>query len=204
MVNAIMSFFTNLTSADYVDISCALILLLCILVGISRGISGELAWFISLAASLAVGFWIYVPGATTLGNLEFMKKNPQFTSLIAFCIAALAGLILFLALIFLLKNILKISLDPIWDKLLGLLAGAFNGIMVLAIVFTLAMILPQESQRELFCKQSRAGKIIIPKLMIIFKSEMLQENETKPKKNSKQTSISNQPVENSLTMYVHS
>jgi uncharacterized membrane protein required for colicin V production len=159
-----MDFLGRLTSGDYVDIVCAGLVLICVGVGLRRGISGELSRLLGLILGAAAGYWIYVPGAETMAGMDFLKSNPQFASLIAFCVALLAGLVCFLLLTYLFTHIIKIVLDPIWDRSLGLIAGLLNAAILLSVVFTLAMILPDPSQRALLCEQSRAGRFATPYL----------------------------------------
>ena len=178
LLNAVQDFFSRLTPANYVDIACAGLVLLFVVIGFVRGISGELSRLLSLAAGAAVGYWIYVPGVETLSSLEYLRKSPQFTSLIAFCVALLGGLILFLLLNLMLGRIIKIVLDPAWDRSLGMLAGVINAAILLALVFTLAMILPQPSHRELLCRESRIGRMATPLLERMLGSAGMPEKET--------------------------
>jgi hypothetical protein len=65
---------------------------------------------------------------------------------------------------YILKQVIKIVLDPFWDGALGLIAGALNAAIFLALIFTLAMILPDTAQRDLLCEQSRTGRFVAPRL----------------------------------------
>lgn len=160
----LMVFFSRLTSGDYVDIACAGLILLCVGIGLTRGISGELSRLLSLALGATAGYWIYIPGVQTMAGLEYLKKNPQFASLIAFCVALLGGLACFLLLNYILGHIIKIVIATFLDRSLGLIAGLLNAVILLALAFTLASILPDKAQRDVFCRQSRAGRYITPHL----------------------------------------
>jgi uncharacterized membrane protein required for colicin V production len=160
----LMDFFSRLTSGDYVDITCAGLVLVCAGIGLARGISGELSRLVSLALGATAGYWIFVPGVQTLADLEYFRKSPQFSGLIAFCVALLGGLICFLLLNYILSRIIKIAISTPLDRLLGLIAGLLNATILLALAFTLALILPEPSQRELLCRQSRVGRFATPRL----------------------------------------
>lgn len=145
-----------------VDILALALLIFCAVRGAFRGLTGELARVAGLLAALATGYFC----TGMIGSL-IMKLFPEDSSrllrtivLIAAVVAVLTATALFVR--WLIDRSLKLLLDQPANALLGIVAGALRGVMlILAFFLAMSTVSFGAVGRGLF-EHSVAGKTALP------------------------------------------
>lgn len=154
--------FESLTPADWVDLVCALIVLVGMIQGAFRGFSGEISRLLALLAALAAAFWLRAPLGRILAAHTRLAETPGEAQLVVFVLVFLAALLAALLLRRLLGRFVRLVVTPTTDLLLGILAGGTRMAIVLLVVLAAWSWLPASDSRTLVLYHARTGRLLAP------------------------------------------
>ncbi len=141
----------ELTTLDWVLVG--LVALLAV-IGLFRGISGELGSLLGLGAALAAGYFLYGVAQECALSCGLGQNNEAFhkgaSLVIDFVFALIAGGLVR----HLVKRFVSFLIGGVLDKFLGLLAGTLKGCIVLALLTGVGIVAPGEHQGGFFASHS--------------------------------------------------
>lgn len=152
----------NLFPFNIVDVAAFLLILVGLIRGFVKGLSGELAGLFSAAAAFA-GAWY---GYTPLGHFLMGKTilSERATMAVAFVLTLIGAYLAARLLRLILKSLMEFSFKGKIEKIGGLLAGGIRMTVVFAAFALLMTLCPQESLRRLFVEESVLGRFVSEKL----------------------------------------
>lgn len=149
-----------------VDIVIVALLLVGILRGTTRGLSGELASIISIAAAVFAGWYLYRP----LG--EYLSSTMEWSDLqadtLAFIIIIVAALILMMLVRRMLKAIMKFSFEGALERGGGALFGFVRYAVLMAALLVAIAVFGEGRLREQVVDESLIGRHAIAHLMPLY------------------------------------
>ncbi|MDI6774615.1 MAG: CvpA family protein [Verrucomicrobiota bacterium] len=141
-----------------VDIGAVVLLILGVLLGFSRRLSGELTCLISVVAAFVVGLFLCRPLTDWFLALE--RLGPQPARVLAFLAAlVVAGVLMILARLGLARAI-RVVFSEQADRLLGALAGLVRSLVLIAVIFIVANLVPSEFLNRQFGEASAIGRVV--------------------------------------------
>jgi uncharacterized membrane protein required for colicin V production len=148
------------TLYNAVDIAAAAYLILGLLVGLKRGLSGELARLASAAVTLALTLHYYAGLADYLARNTRLAQHEALARPLAFFILALCSGLFFLTLRLILQHLMKITFNPKIDRAAGLLAGGARAVATVALVVLALGLWPSSFLRRVFREESAVGRTL--------------------------------------------
>ena len=149
-------------SFNFVDAVVAVILLVGLLGGLKRGLSGELSRLLMYVIAGYAAWKYAAPGA----NLVMEKSNatPERAYLIAFT-GILAGsfVVMFLART-VLRNILDFAFKGKIERMGGAICGVAKSAVIASVLLLLAGMVPDPTVRRLVAEESFAGRVVHDRL----------------------------------------
>ena len=150
-----MSFFTEMFYP--LDIVCAVFVLLVMMSGLCRGLSGELALLLTLLFLLGAFYFFYPPLSQGVVRHFGEKFSVRVLRVGVALFLGLSVFILSFPLHLLLRKMMKISMGVLPDKIWGAAMGLVFG-LVIGISFFLALSLaPSEKIRTFIVEKSAIG-----------------------------------------------
>ncbi len=153
----------GLPTSDWVDIGCAVTVLISIGVGSHRGLSSEMPLGVGWFCGLLAAWYAWAPAHTFYAGLRFMENEPEFlftvTALTVVLLAWGVSVLFSRGLRLLAVNVEKTPADYV----LGTVVGVIRAFLLLLIVT--AILLSETfwvDGHEIFCHQSRTGKMFSP------------------------------------------
>lgn len=156
------SLLAKLSAAEWIDIACVAVLVFFITADALRGLSATLAQIAALVVSFKLSFFIY-PYAVSL------VCGSGTGGVIVLQIAAFALTLVFLYIIYrlvsyILAKVVHVILVAPIDNVLGALAGALKGILVIFVVFSAVLLVTGGGYGGTAFAKSRTGRSLVAPL----------------------------------------
>lgn len=142
-----------------VDIAAVILMLLCAIRGLRRGLSGELASALSLLSAFVLAMYFWRPLLSWIEENTLLEQGSAKAA--AFVATFFLGLVLILVLGALLKRIISVAIKDEADKVGGFFAGIVRSVVIVAIVFLLMNLVPSEYLNRKFGEESLIGRALI-------------------------------------------
>ncbi len=139
-----------------IDILFGLFVFLFVVGGLHRGLSGELAHVLTLAA-LLFGVWFGFPHLTQLAADYWTGATPWMAKTAAGIVLGLAALLFFVLVQAVLRKLLRSGMEDLSDRLTGALFGLLRGILTGLAVLVVLSLIPNESLYNRISKKSSIG-----------------------------------------------
>jgi len=153
--------YAPLTLGTLVDVLAVMVLLFFLSRGLIRGVSDELARIMGFVGGAWAGVALYSHIQATFSSLTGTTSSAAL-AITSLALTLLAGFITGLAVRCVFTAMFQVVILQPADAVLGLAAGAVYAAVILAVVFSLAMIVPLKPVQRLFTEQSRVGQQICP------------------------------------------
>ncbi len=148
----------QIRSFNIVDIIALIIILLGSIRGLIRGLSAEIAGFISTITALCMGLYFFRPfGSWFLENTRLTKWSAHA---VAFVVTIIAAIIAMALLRSAMKYIIKIVVNPKADRLGGLIAGFISSSIIIIIIFMTVNMLNDKYWNRIFKEKSFIGSMV--------------------------------------------
>lgn len=144
---------------DLVDIAAFVAVALMMLMGIRRGLSGELAGMVSAVAGFLFGVLFF--SAIVDWMMEHSRLGYESARLVTFVAVMLISISVMLVLRIVLHMLLKLAIDKKTDRWGGGLAGVLKGVIIVLAIFVLMILSPVESARRTFGDKSMIGVLLL-------------------------------------------
>jgi membrane protein required for colicin V production len=142
-----------------VDIGALIILLLGAIIGLKRGLSGEIARFVGTIIAFCLGIFFYKPFGMWL--VEHTRLGEKPAHVIAFVLMVAAVLLVTLLVRLILRSIMKISFEGNIERIGGLLAGFIRATVLVLIIFVVMNMWPHEYLTRIFGEESVIGRMVV-------------------------------------------
>jgi uncharacterized membrane protein required for colicin V production len=153
----LLSAVPALSAAGWVDAVCAVLLVVAVVVGSVRGLTGELSRLFALATALAVVSLAYAPIRENL-----LPDDGEGSRILAFAgavlLAAVAGAVVRWGA----SRFLRMLVGQPADGIAGAVLAAFSTAIVLLMAFSFARLLPIPAVQETVFERSVAGRVALP------------------------------------------
>ena len=144
---------------NMIDILAIIVLLLGILLGFRRRLSGELAHLISMVVAFLVGFFSYQPLGQWL--LENSRLGPRAAQAAVFVFTIILASLAMVLVRTLLKRILSVVLEEETDKMAGGVAGFVKSVLLILIIFLFMNMIPHAYLNRVFGEESAIGRGVL-------------------------------------------
>ncbi|MBR0056784.1 MAG: CvpA family protein [Kiritimatiellae bacterium] len=146
-----MAFISSISASDWIDITCAALVLFFAAYDARRGLSATLAQIAALVLSFKLAFVIFPRASAAVGG-----------GIAGAILAAVAAVAVFLLLRYAIAKVAHVILMPPIDNILGALTGAAKALLLLlAAFFAVALGTGKSYSKTPFAK-SRAGSRVLP------------------------------------------
>jgi membrane protein required for colicin V production len=153
--------YAPLTFGTLVDVLAVMVLLFFLSRGLIRGVSDELARIMGFVGGAWAGVAFYPHIQAAFSALTGTTSSAAI-AIMSLALTLLAGFITGLTVRCVFNAMFQVVILQPADAVLGLAAGAVYAAVILAVVFSLAMIVPLKPVQRLFTEQSRVGQQICP------------------------------------------
>lgn len=144
---------------NIIDIAAIAIIILGIIQGYRRRLSGELAHLISVVAAFSIGLFFFRPAGNWF--TEHTRLTDQGAHVVAFITTMLASIIVMTLLRIVLGRIMKVVIEPEADRTGGAIAGFFRASVFVVIVFIIMNMWPHDYLNRIFGEQSLIGSAVV-------------------------------------------
>jgi uncharacterized membrane protein required for colicin V production len=153
----------HLPSVNVIDIAVLIIIGVNLIIGIRRGLSGELAALVGTVAAFGLGAHLLSPfGAWLNGHTRLGERPAQA---LAFISVAVGVIIVMILLRLLLGKLMKISFEPTLDKIGGFAAGLIRSCVLVLIIVVSVLMCPNDYLNRKFGEESVVGRSIAKYVM---------------------------------------
>jgi len=149
----------SLPAPNVVDIAVLIIVVASAIVGIRRGLSGELAHVVSLVVAFILGLYCYSP--FSLWIIDHTRLTYQPARALAFITTVLAAAVAMILLRSLLKRIMKVAIEQGIDKAAGCVAGFVRSCIFVIIVVLIMNMWPNDYLNRVFGEESIIGTVVL-------------------------------------------
>ena len=149
----------HLPSFNAVDIVALIYLVIGVLVGVHRGLSEELARFISMVIAFGIALFAYRPVA--LWMIQHTRLEAPQARALAFLATVVGALIVMLLLRLALKRFMQFAFEEGTEKVGGGIAGFAGSAIAVVIVFLAVNLWPHEYLNRHFGKESLIGRLVV-------------------------------------------
>ncbi len=163
----------NFPVPNVVDIVALAVITLGSLLGIKRGLSGELARLLSVTAAFIFGIEFCNPFGTWL--VEHSRLGVRSAYAFAFLVTIVVAFIILLVLRFTLKRVIKVVIAEEFDRIGGLIAGFISSVLIVVIVLLGINLWPHDYLNRVFGSESIIGRGTLRMVPAVRKE--LEENE---------------------------
>lgn len=146
---------------NIVDFVALIFIVIGAFIGYRRGLSGELAQLISMAAAFVLSLFLYHPLGSWLHENTQLYDRPQLARALAYFATIVVATIAMVLLRFLLKRIMQVVIEREADKIGGVIAGLVRSIILVAIVLLLMNMWPHQYLNRLFGEESMLGTVVV-------------------------------------------
>lgn len=144
---------------NIIDIAAIAIVILGIIQGYRRRLSGELAHLISVVAAFSIGVFFFRPVGSWF--TDHTRLTDQGSHVVAFITTMLASLIVMTLLRIVLGRVMKVVIEPEVDRTAGAIAGFCRASVFVIIVFIIMNMWPHDYLNRVFGEESLIGGIVI-------------------------------------------
>lgn len=156
-----MTFFKEVGALDYLAFGAAAFL---VVRGFMRGCSGELGRLVATLAAAAFGYFGFRGVARLVLTAKLFGDNPYAGRLVAFILMAVLCIAVWLFLRHVLADGLRLVIAQPFDAMLGGMIGGIKAFVGVAVLCTLGLLGPKESDRARFKEQSLTAQKLAPLL----------------------------------------
>jgi uncharacterized membrane protein required for colicin V production len=150
--------------AQIVDLAALALVIIGILGGARRGLSGELARVIAIAASVYAAWYLSGPATEWLS-----ARQPEWTQQkslgVAFTALILAALIVSWLLRAALRSVMTFAFKGRLERIGGAVCGLLRGCIFAAVILLLLSLVPHEGLRYAVTEDSWTGRLVGQKLL---------------------------------------
>lgn len=139
------------------DVLAVLMLVLGMVVGLRRGLSGELARIVSAVVVVWAGFRYYAAVAVML--LEHTRVMPSAAPALAFFFIFAGGLVAFAILWRLLRPLLQLSFRGAWERVGGAVLGGARAFVLLSALLFFFSLTPVDYLQDYVFARSLTGRL---------------------------------------------
>lgn len=141
---------------NVVDIVASVFVLLSMLHGYKRGLSGEIAQLIGVLVGFCLGIAGYRPLAQWLADNT--RVGGGVADVLAFVVILVVSTIVLILVRFVLGRVMKVVFDESVNKAGGLLAACLRAVFVTLIIFIVMNLVPHDYLNEQFGERSLIGR----------------------------------------------
>ena len=146
-----------LSAAGWVDAACAVLLVVAVVVGSVRGLTGELSRLFAFATALAIVALAYAPLKENL-----FPEDGEGARILAFAAAVLLAAVLGALARWGARRFLRMLVGQPVDGIAGAVLAAITLSIVLLMVFSFVRLLPIPAVRETVFETSVSGRVALP------------------------------------------
>jgi hypothetical protein len=147
-----------LPMVGYGDLAAAVFIIACLLIGLKRGLSGELARLASTAAALAAAWVFHARAAVWLETYSRLgAEAARVTAFTAIFVAAAAAGILLRVL---LGGVAKVVFAPRLERIGGAVAGLVKGVAWTVALLVILNLVPHPYLNRLFGEECAVGRLV--------------------------------------------
>jgi uncharacterized membrane protein required for colicin V production len=157
-----MGHMDNLSHFNVVDLVALILILLGLIRGFMKGLSGELAGLLGAAAAFAGAWYFYTPLGHFLAD-QTRLSEPAATAT-AFVLALTGAYLAMRILRIVLRSLMEFSFKGKLEKIGGLLAGGIRMTVVVTALTLLMTLWPHEYLHRLFAEESAIGRFVFQQL----------------------------------------
>lgn len=152
-----------LPAINAIDVAVLIVIGANLIIGIRRGLSGELAGLIGTACAFGLGIYFLEPFG--LWMEEHTRVSAKTAHAVAFASVAVGVILVVILLRLLLSKIMKITFEPAVDKFGGFISGLIRGCILVLIVFVTVEMSPHEYLNRKFGEESMFGRLVVKHVM---------------------------------------
>jgi uncharacterized membrane protein required for colicin V production len=146
-----------------IDIAVLVIIGVNLIIGLRRGLSGELAGLIGTIAAFGIGAHFLSPFGAWLNNHTRLGERPA--QALAFISVAVGVIIVMILLRLLLGKLMKISFEPTIDKIGGFASGLVRSCILVLIIVVSVLMCPNDYLNRKFGEESVVGRSVVKYVM---------------------------------------
>ena len=147
----------SLSAAGWVDAVCAVVLVVAVVVGSVRGLTGELSRLFAFVTALAVVALAYAPIRENL-----LPDDGEGSRIIAFAGAVLLAAVMGALVRWGARRFLRMLVGQPVDGVAGAVLAALSTAIVLLMAFSFARLLPIPAVQETLFEKSVSGRVALP------------------------------------------
>jgi len=159
-------------NVNIVDLAVPVIILWELLMGLRRGLSGELFRLIGTCLVFAIGLRFYEDFGMMVANHSRLAQNQEMAVALAFLLILVGMGVCFFILRMVLTILVNVKFNDAIDRPAGGLAGVLNGVLIAALLVFAAGLWPNEELRPLITVDSYVGKTVF-KIVPVVKEKIL-------------------------------
>ena len=156
-MHCLLATVPSLSAAGWVDAVCAVVLVVAVVVGSVRGLTGELSRLFAFATALAVVALAYAPIRENL-----LPDDGEGSRILAFAGAVLLAAVMGALVRWGVRRFLKMLVGQPVDGIAGAVLAAISTSIVLLMAFSFARLLPIPAVRETVFEKSVSGRVALP------------------------------------------
>lgn len=145
-----------MTPANWIDVASVSVVLVFVVCDAVRGLSATLARIAALVLAFKLAFLLYPRIAMLL------PSSGAYAPALAFGLTLLAALLVHLVFKALFARVARVILSAPLDKILGALAGALKGVLLVFVVFSVIALATGSSYGGTAFAKSRTGARVVP------------------------------------------
>ena len=151
----------HLPAVNVIDIAAVLIVCVNLIIGIRRGLSGELAGLIGTIAAFGLGAHFLSPFGAWLKDHSRLGERPAQ----ALAFISVGVIIVMILLRLLLGKIMKVSFEPSVDKIGGFASGLIRSCILVLIIVVAVQMYPSDYLDRKFGEESVVGRFVVKHVM---------------------------------------
>lgn len=145
---------------NIIDLIVPIIILWELLMGLRRGLSGELFRLLGTVLVLAIGLGFYEDFGLMIANHSRLTQNHEMALALAFLLIAVGMGLCFFLLRIVLVLLVQVKFNETFDRPAGGVAGILRGCLMAGLLVFAAGLWPNEQLRQLIKVDSYVGKAI--------------------------------------------
>lgn len=143
-----------------VDLIVLVIILFEFLMGLRRGLSGELFRLLGTCLVLAIGLGFYEDFGLMIANHSRLTQNPEMAAALAFLLIIVGMGLCFFLLRIVFTLLVNVKFNDAFDRPAGGVAGILRGCLIAVLLLFAASLWPNEQLRPVITVDSYAGKTV--------------------------------------------
>ena len=142
----------------YGDLAAAIFILVCVLIGLKRGLAAELARLLGAGAALIAAWAFHGPVAAWLDTYSRLgAEAARATAFVTLFVLALAATML---LRMLLRGMVTVTFAPKLERIGGAFAGLIRGSAWLVAIFAVLILVPQPFLNRVAGEECATGRFV--------------------------------------------